>query len=408
MSAGGGFAKTSWPAVFAVYAAGVAGGAAVGKMAPALPLASPELGLSLVASGWLVSIFNSIALVAAVFFGVAADRVGAIRSCLAGLVCMAVGSVLGAIAPNVAMLFASRVIEGIGFVAIVVAAPALVTAATAPSERGVAFGLWSGYMPMGSALIIAASPLAIASWGWRGLWWLLAIATIAIALAIVSVRGRLVSASAGTPRSIASIRESFKHPMPWLLGICFAMYALQFHAIMIWLPTYLKQTRQLEGMVPALLTALFCLVNCGGNVFGGWLVQRAVPRGIVIGSTFVITSLLFLGMFTPGIPDAWRYGFVLAYAFSCGPVPAAAVSGGARYARSSAEVGAFQGLIMQITNVGIFFGPPIVAAVVSASGGWDATRWVLLGAAAIALVAAAVMHRVEHRLANPSSSIVPP
>ena len=39
-------------------------------MAPALPLLKVEFGLSLVATGWLVSAFNTLAVGAAIFFGI--------------------------------------------------------------------------------------------------------------------------------------------------------------------------------------------------------------------------------------------------------------------------------------------------------------------------------------------------
>jgi MFS family permease len=41
--------------------------------------------LSLVTAGWLVSMFNLIAVTSAIFLGVLADRVGALRFCYAGL-----------------------------------------------------------------------------------------------------------------------------------------------------------------------------------------------------------------------------------------------------------------------------------------------------------------------------------
>jgi predicted MFS family arabinose efflux permease len=66
-----------------------------------------------------------------------------------------------------------------------------------------------------------------------------------------------------------------------------------------------------------------------------------------------------------------------------------------RYARSPAEVGSLQGLVVQITQLGIFIGPPITAAVVSAAGNWDAALWVLLSASAIGMLAALLVMRHE-------------
>jgi len=70
-----------------------------------------------------------------------------------------------------------------------------------------------------------------------------------------------------------------------------------------------------------------------------------------------------------------------------------------RYARSPAELGAIQGLIVNITHIGIFVGPPLVAASVTWGGSWDAVLWVMLACAAVGLAAAAAIARYERRAA---------
>ena len=66
----------------AALLAGYAGGIAMGKMAPAVPLLQREFGLSLVQSGWLIATFNAMAASGGLLFGVMADRIGAYRCCL--------------------------------------------------------------------------------------------------------------------------------------------------------------------------------------------------------------------------------------------------------------------------------------------------------------------------------------
>ena len=147
----------------------------------------------------------------------------------------------------------------------------------------------------------------------------------------------------------------------------------------------------------AYLTAWMVGVNIIGNVFGGWLVHRKVRRGAIIAGVFVLTSLIFVAIFSLGLSDGARYGLILVYSIVCGPIPAAALSGGARYARSPSEVGTIQGLIFQLTNVGLFFGPPVTAMVVRAMGSWDAVLWVLLGAGVLGFVAALGVLWIEMR-----------
>ena len=387
--------STHWPAVLAAVAAGIVSGAAISKMSPALPLLQSEFGLSLIATGWLVSTFNAIALGSAIFFGLFCDRAGALRFCLCGLACMIAGGVLGVFAPSAAWIIVSRVIEGTGYVAILVSAPGLIAAASAPMQRGLAFGLWGAHMPIGGVAVLLASPALFAAFGWRGVWTLVAVFAALVMAFLVSQSRRFTGMQAGTPRSLASIRASLAQPVPWLLGVVFAAYTLQFYAVMMWLPTYLLQTRSAGATTSALLTALFVLVNAFGNIMGGWFMHRNVPLGRIIGVTFAITTMAFVAIFAGGLPDAARLACVLAYGFITGNIPPAVFSGSVRHARSPSEAGTIQGLIVQVSNVGIFAGPPLIAAAVTHGGGWGAALWVILAAAAIGLAASIAIARLE-------------
>lgn len=380
--------RTHWPAVLAALAAGIVSGAAVGKMPPALPFLKTEFAMSLIATGWLVSMFNTVSVTAAIFFGLACDRIGALRFCLSGLLCLVAGGVLGAVSTETAWIIISRLLEGLGFVSIVVAAPALIAAATAPGQRGLVLGMWGTYMPIGGTIAVAASPVLLASFGWRGVWVLFAVAGAALAALLAAQSRRYAGVRSGTPRSLASIRASLAQPAPWLLGAAFGMCTLQFFAVMIWLPIYLLETRSIDATTSSLLTALYIFVNFLGNFCGGWLMHWNFARGRVIGISFALASIIFVGIFSSALPDGARYACVLAYGLVSGTIPAAAISCSGRYARSPAEAGGIQGLIVQLSNFGTFIGAPIIATVVTYAGDWDAALWVLLGAGAIGMALA--------------------
>jgi len=419
--------------VAAALLAGYAGGIAMGKMAPAVPLLQREFGLSLVQSGWLIATFNAMAASGGLLFGVMADRIGAYRCCLGALCLLMLGGALGALitpdaaadaavtaangAASVAMpaqsalwlLLGARMIEGIGFIALIVSAPALIAATVAPARRNLAFGFWASYMPLGASLALLASAPLLPLAGWQGLWWVVAAAALAAALLLRSQAPHYRSVSNGQARTLRDIRASLATPATWWLGLAFAMYAIQNHGMLMWLPTYLINERGVSAADAGLLAALAIGANCIGNVFGGWLIQRQVARGLLISITFVITSTLFLLIFLGNLPDGLRYALVVFYNMACGPIPAAALSGAVRYARSPAEVGSLQGLVVQITQLGIFIGPPITAAVVSAAGNWDAALWVLLSASGIGMLAALLVMRHERaeqreRIAQPDAT----
>lgn len=391
-------AATNWPAVAAVIAAGIVAAAYVGKLPPAIPLLREEFNLSLVAAGWVNSTFNTLAVTTAVFFGALAARYGALRCCAAGLIAMMLGGLLGAAAAGATALFASRILEGAGFIAIAVSAPTLVAAASAPRELNLTLGLWSTYLPFGASLSMLASPILLGPLGWRGFWLVIVLMTLACAAALMRTRGAFSAARSGSAIPLASMVQALRQTGPWWLALGFGCYTLMFYAIMVWLPTFLVQQRGASVTAAALLTALVVGVNVCGNLFGTWLVHRAAPRGHVISCAFLVAAACSCGIFSSALPDALRAVLCMLLMLAGGTIPAAVLSGSQIYARDASQISGIQGLIVQVAQLGPFFGPPLIAAVVADAGNWAAARWVLLAAAALGTLFGQLAARTERAL----------
>ena len=115
----------------------LAGGVAalqVGKLPPALPALQAELGLTLVQSGFLLSMVQLAGMSLAVFMGLLADGMGLKRSMVRGLCLLALASGLGAFATSTAALLALRAIEGLGFLLVALPAPALIRRLVPPAQ----------------------------------------------------------------------------------------------------------------------------------------------------------------------------------------------------------------------------------------------------------------------------------
>ena len=390
--------------MWAVIAAGIIAAAYVGKLPPAIPLLREEFRLSLVAAGWVNSTFNTLAVTTAVFFGALASRYGALRCCGAGLVALMLVGLLGAAAPNEAVLFASRIVEGAGFIAVAVSAPALITAASAPRERNLTLGLWSTYLPFGASLTMLASPFLLGSLGWRGFWLVIVLTTLACMLGLWRSRGAYGDARSGAAHMLANMVQALRQPGPWWLALAFGCYTLMFYALMVWLPTFLIQERGASVTTAALLTALVVMVNVCGNLLGSWLVHRAAPRGHMISLAFLVMAACACGIFSSASPDSLRSILCMLFMFAGGTVPAAVLSGSQVYARGASQISSLQGLIVQIAQLGPFFGPPLVAAVVSDAGSWNAALWVLLAASGLGALFGQLAVGAERARARPAAT----
>ncbi len=394
---------TRWPLVVLATLAGAIGSMQIGKAPPAIPELRVELALGLVAAGWIASIFNATSAALGATAGIFADRFGHRHAAVGGLVVLAFGGVLGGLAPSGNTLLAARFLEGIGFLVIVVACPSLIVRVCAPRHVRLAIGIWASYMPAGMATMMLLSPLLLSTFGWRGLWLANAALALAAALAFWIMTRGLRLPAAGR-RSWADVRQSLTLPGPRLLAGCFTCYAIQFFALMSWLPTFLVEELGAPLARAALLTALVVAVNMTGNWLGGWLLHRGVARWVLLASVAGTLGFLAIGVFSGPLPAVAKVACAFVFSALGGMLPTACLAGAPAHAPSPAQVGAVNGIIVQGSNVGSLFGPPALAASVAYIGSWSEASWLLLVAGAGGVALALALGRVERRQANEAHS----
>ena len=388
-------AGTRWSAAWAVFFAGLVCGAYIGKVPPALPAQREELGLTLVESGFIATTFNVIGLLVGMFVGVLCDRFGHRRLGLGGLAVMCLAGILGAAAWDFPSLLASRFLEGVGFILFTVAGPALMAASAADSRHRVkVMGLWSSYMPSGGSLAILLAPLAFATAGWRGLWvtW-----SVAAAVALLLVARYAPTPRYGEVRSMRLALESLRQPGSVALALLFAFYVAQWTSVMIWLPTFLVDERGASAAAASFLTALMVLVNVPGNIGGGWLIAHGVRRGTLILAAATIMVVTDVAMLSAALPDALRFLAVLVFSCCAGTIPSAIFSGVVVHAKTPQHVGTTNGMVMQTSQAGQFFGPVALAWLAAQFGGWGASLWAMLAFAAGCALCGYAILRIEAR-----------
>ena len=393
--------RTAWASVWVVFAAGLAAGAYVCKVPPALPLMRADLGLTLVQSGFIATMFYVMGGLVGVFVGAVVDRYGQKRLALLGLALMAAGGVLGVFCDDFAELLATRFLEGIGFMLFTVAGAPLLTGVTEAKDRPMAFSLWSAYMPTGGALALLAAPVALATFGWRSLW--LGIAAYTALVAALLARAVPAPKFGGGIGSLRLVAESVARPGSLALVLVFICYVGQWSSLMIWLPTFLIDERGATASAAALVTALFVAINIPGNLAGGWVLKRGVARWRVIALAGIAMALTAACALSATLPDPLRLASVLLFSLLGGMIPAAVLSGGPVHARSPQHIGTAQGMIMQGAQIGQFFGPTFVSLAAQGLGGWSASLYILLCFAAVAALAGLAVGHFEGRL-----SPVPP
>src|SRR5258708_1011903 len=349
------------------------------KVPPALPQLRAERGLSLVGFTILAPPFNVLGMLVGVLAGMLSDRLGRKRLALAGLVLMAVGGAVGAMVQGFTPLLVSRFVEGVGFILFAVPAPALMSAMSADArDRAKALGLWSAYMPTGGTIALLAAPLFIAAWSWRALWLALAITA---ALAAVIFARAVPATEKAQVSSMRLVVESLAQPGNIAMALLFAFYVSQWTSIMVWLPTFLSE-HGVSTASAALATALMWLVNAPGNLAGGWLLSRYVPRGTLVIGASVIAWLCAIGMLSSAVPGGARYALVLVFSLCSGVIPASIFAGLPVHARSPQHIATGNGMVRQFSNLGQLFWPLAIGYIPSRFGRWESAVWAVLAVAA--------------------------
>jgi MFS family permease len=395
-------AATDWRLVWLLVGTGFAVACQVGKVPPSLPAIRAELGIDLRAAGWFVSLVNLMTALLGTLVALSADRFGHRRLVLAGLAAGTAASVVGATTSSVVVLFAGRIVEGLGLLAVAVSLPSLIIRASAADDVRQTMALWGAYLPGGAGLMALAAAGLLPLTGWRGVWWASVLVLLLMMLALLaSAAGR--GANAVPRHDVRSlgrdIVDATTSTGALAIAVCFGCYASSWFSLIGFLPTLQVERLGFEPALAAAITAGVITVNVSGSIVAGHLLQRGWPRLTILVATSGIMGLTAAGVFLDVLPPALRLATAFVFSAIASAIPGALFAAVPVHAPRPALIGATNGVLMQGSNIGALLGPPVVAALVVA-GGWS---WALLyttPALAGAAIAAWILDRAERRLAQ--------
>lgn len=394
--------RTRWLLIGFIILAGVLAGLQVGKVPPAIPILKVELRLSLVEAGWIASLFNLFGACIGLIVGIQADRLGAARVMLTCLIFLGVGSGIGALVTSGEGLLVSRTVESIGFVGITVSGPRLIVSLTSQADHQKALGFWGSYMPAGMALGMFLSPIIILYSGWRDLWLINAVIIFCFCflfyLQLRTFNLWTIPHNLSTKISFQDIKATILHPGPWLLGLCFSLYTIQWFAVTIWMPTFFIDIIGKDPGIAATLAAVIVAVNIIGNLLAGWLLHLNYPRWLLMFLAFTVMLVSATSVFSGSVANHWVFPLLLLFSALGGMLPAAVLAGAPIHAPSAGQVGMTSGIIVQGANIGSLTGPPLMAFLVLISG-WHGT-WILITfSSVLGMLLAFCLNNIEKRFA---------
>jgi predicted MFS family arabinose efflux permease len=371
-----------------VVLAGVCAGLQVWKLPAAIPLLRDDLSMTLLQAGTLLGIVQVAGMLGGLAVSLLAELIGERRCLTTGLILLCLGSAAGALAWSPAPLMASRAVEGAGFILVAVTGPGLIRRSTPRRRLTAAIGFWGAYQGISTFLGLIAGALVLQVLPWRAWWWVtaaLALAPLPLVLARVP---RDKAGGRGAATAVTRIARTVRSRGPWIAGLTFACYTLQWMAVVGFLPTIYRDSG-MTGIWPGVLSAVVGGVNALGSIATATLLHRGLPARALLIPAFTLmaaTSLLTFALDWQTLPAGAILQFLCVTAFSLigGAIPATLLRTAVDLTPGDGSAPATMGLIQQVFNTGSFAGPRITVAawLATRTGGWQSTWWITCACAA--------------------------
>lgn len=379
--------------VWLLIGTGVVAAAQIGKAIISVPMIRSDLMLGLDLAGLVVATFATLGATVGIGAGVVVGRFGVRRSLIGGMVAIAFGNVIGASAPNEFVLLAARVIEGVGFLGVVLAIPSMLARLVRRDARDFVMAAWSAYMPTGIMLTFFAAPL-LSTIGWRNFWLANALAAGTCAALLAIYAPPVPAAERGpTGRFLAEVKTVVRDPGCLILAFAFFAYSCQIFSLAFALPVLLTSAHGMSLGAAGLLSALVLAVSAVGHLSTGFLLRAGVPIWSNIAAAFGFFMLSGFAVYGGVLPPQ---GVTLTAALALGIgglAPGAIYAAAPHAAPAPAAVPPTIGLVQQASNLGQFTGPVVLGLWVEHLG-WQAAPAILAPAALAGLASALVLRRI--------------
>ncbi|MCY0095925.1 MFS transporter [Hoeflea ulvae] len=343
--------------VLALWAAGLGAATQFAKIVVIFPELQAFYGETGAVSGYLVSLISVVGMLLGLVAGVIGIQIGIRRLLLSGLVLGALVSAWQATLPGFEWMLASRLLEGLSHLAIVVAAPTLIAQLTTPRYQGMALTLWGTFFGVAFAAVALTAPMIVQSFGLGGLPALHAacMAIIAALLALALPRPGRRDMSPWPSLADIARRHIAAYSSPFIAApaLGWMFYTLTFVSMLAILPTMLEPAQR------AFVTAAMPLASIASSMTLGNLMLRHMAAVSVIVTGFA-TAIVLVVVFLLTGPGAMLF---IALFAALGLVQGASFAAVPELNAGLPDRALANGAIAQTGNIGNALGTPALLAV---------------------------------------------
>lgn len=365
--------RSDWRAILALWVAGLCAAgqfSKTGVIFPELAALWPGAGARL---GLVVSVVGGVGVIFGTTAGLAVARFGARRLIIAALFAGAAISGLQATGLPLGAMIASRVIEGVAHLMIVVAGPVLIAGLAAPRDQAAAMTLWSTFFGLAFTLTaLAGLPFAHA-FGPRALWALHGALMAGAGALLIAVLPREAAQPQPGPMNLRAVLADhaaiYADPRVGAPALGFVFYTLIFVAALTLVPGLVAPERR------EFTASVMPLVSIASSLGLGVQLTRRLGAVRTAEIGFAGGALAALAWAMGG--DLGQVAAALALSAALGLVQGASFAAIPELNPEAPDRARAAGAIAQLGNVGTTLGTPVLLALSGAMGAGAVTVFAL-------------------------------
>ncbi|MPZ59870.1 MAG: MFS transporter [Propionibacteriales bacterium] len=270
-------------------------GLAFGGIALFLPLIRDDIAMTFSQAGSLAVAASLIYSFMQIPSGYLADRFGAKRLFLLGLLGLNAVSLLLAVIDTYELLVVNQLVSG--FFRSLVFAPGLVliTAHFRPDRRASAMGLYIAGGFSSNIVLNLLGPVLVDPLGWRALFVIFSAAGIGFSLLYWKIGGPgpVPHSKANRPR-VRELVRLLRYRVMWLTGVVQFVRLGVTQGLRFWLPSYIVLEKGFPLEIAGLVVAIGSAVTAPSNYVGGYISDRLQRPLLIVGTSLSVLAVTFV------------------------------------------------------------------------------------------------------------------
>ena len=293
------------PAINIIALATFAASLSARALDPVLPHVADDFGVSIATAASFASVFAFTFAIIQPALGAAADLFGKARLMIVCLVLLGLANIFGALSTSFPLLFATRILAGIGSGGVFPVALGLTSDLVGPEKRQVAIGRTLAGSMTGNLLGASFSGVIGDFTGWRGVLAVLGLLVIVASVAVAAgFRGAALTPAPRT--NLSTLRHGYRTIFSNPNAICYAAVFVEGCCVLglfPYLASFLFELGEARLSIAGIVIAGFAV----GGLFYTLTVSRFLPalgvKGMMIAGASLVALQLAVIAFGPG----WKF-----------------------------------------------------------------------------------------------------